>query len=110
MPFRHGQLLAASLHVCAAGADSAQAADVAPPEADLWTGFYLGAQAGYLQGTGSDTDLCFSASGFGSECFGSRSGLDIGCPGLARSLIGKDAAEAAIERGGCKAHRLIGGD
>ena len=32
------------------------------------------------------------------------------CPGLARSLIGKDAAPAAIERNGRKAHRLIGGD
>ena len=32
------------------------------------------------------------------------------CLGMARTLIDKDEAPASIERGGRKAHRLIGGD
>lgn len=36
---------------------SAQAADVTAAPADLWSGFYLGAQAGYLWGTG-DNEIC----------------------------------------------------
>jgi outer membrane immunogenic protein len=51
-------LAAAVLLTMAAGAVSAQAADIETPMSDLWSGFYVGAQAGYLQGTGSDTDLC----------------------------------------------------
>jgi outer membrane immunogenic protein len=68
-----------------AGTFSAQAADIEAPMPDLWSGFYLGAQAGYLQGTGSDTDLCVSANVDGPEtgCFGDGgfdgpAGFDIG--------------------------------
>jgi outer membrane immunogenic protein len=75
----HRSLFAAGLLLMAGpAAISAQAADLDIPATDLWTGFYLGAQAGYLQGTGSDTDICFSAEGFGSECFGKSEGIDFG--------------------------------
>lgn len=53
--------LTAALLVSVA-ATSAQAADVAAPLPDLWSGFYVGAQAGYLQGSGSDTDLCIDTN------------------------------------------------
>lgn len=46
---------------------SAQAADVSAP-ADLWNGFYLGAQAGYMQGSYSNSDLCETFSGEGTQC------------------------------------------
>lgn len=62
--FAAGLLLSAS-----AGAMTAQAADVEVAAPDLWSGFYLGAQAGYMQGTGGDTDLCLTATGLGSQCF-----------------------------------------
>ena len=61
--FAAGLLLSAST-----GAMTAQAADVEVAAPELWSGFYLGAQAGYMQGTGSDTDLCLTATGLGSEC------------------------------------------
>ena len=70
MNFRQFSAITAGLFLSvSAGAMSAQAADIAAPAADLWTGFYLGAQAGYMQGTGSDTDLCLTFSGERSECF-----------------------------------------
>jgi len=79
MTFRRCSLLAASLLLSAsAGSMSAGAADIEAPATDLWTGFYLGAQAGYLQGTGGDTDICASATGFGSECFGKVSDINFG--------------------------------
>lgn len=70
-------LTAGLLLLIGAGAISAQAADIAPPAADLWSGFYLGAQAGYLQGTGSDADLCVRSNFDGPQngCF-SNGGLE----------------------------------
>lgn len=65
-----GLLLSASV-----GAISARAADMPAPAVDPWTGFYLGAQAGYMQGNGSNSDICQSLSGVGSECI---SNLDDG--------------------------------
>jgi outer membrane immunogenic protein len=71
--FAAGLLLSAST-----GAMTVQAADVEVPATDLWSGFYLGAQAGYMQGTGGDTDLCFGISGLGTECFSDADdGFDI---------------------------------
>lgn len=62
-----------------AGAMGAQAADVEVAATDLWTGFYLGAQAGYLQSSGSDTDLCLTISGEGTECVSDADdGFDLG--------------------------------
>jgi outer membrane immunogenic protein len=59
------------------GTMSAHAADIAPAP-DLWTGFYLGAQAGYLWGTGSNTDVCFSVTGEGRQCLGNQQGFNLG--------------------------------
>jgi outer membrane immunogenic protein len=79
-------LTAGVLLSMAAGTIDAQAADIEAPMPDLWSGFYVGAQAGYLQGTGGDTDLCVRANFEGeteSECFSDSdfegpTGLDIG--------------------------------
>lgn len=71
MSFRRISTLTAGLFLSvSAGAMSAQAADVGAPAIDLWSGFYLGAQAGYAQGTYGDTDLCQSYTGEGNMCFG----------------------------------------
>ena len=76
MNFHRFSLFAAGLLISASsGFMTAQAADVEVATTDLWSGFYLGAQAGYMQGTGSDADLCLSVSDFGSACF---SNLDDG--------------------------------
>lgn len=71
MNFHRPSMLAGALFVVlAGGAATASAADVAAPAIDPWSGFYLGAQAGYLQGSDSDTDLCSKANGFGNQCVG----------------------------------------
>jgi len=71
MNFRRCSILAAGLLLSvSAGAIGAQAADVEVAATDPWTGFYLGAQAGYMQGSDSNTDLCLKATGFGHECVG----------------------------------------
>jgi outer membrane immunogenic protein len=72
-------LLAGLLATVAVGSLPAQAADVAAP-IDLWSGFYLGAQAGYLQGTGSDRDYCFKSQGGEERCFSDDpdDGFDVG--------------------------------
>lgn len=67
---RLSMLAGALLVALPIGASAASAADVAAPAIDPWTGFYLGAQAGYLQGSDSNTDLCLKATGFGHECVG----------------------------------------
>lgn len=74
-------LVAAAGVVGAAGA--AEAADVAAPAPDLWSGFYLGAQGGYLQGTGSNSDLCINANFDGptSGCISDGIG-GTGSPGI----------------------------
>lgn len=84
MNFRSVSALAAGLLLSvSASSMSANAADLEAPAADLWTGFYLGAQAGYLQGTGSNTDVCISVSGEGHECFGSEANIgDINTDGV----------------------------
>lgn len=71
-------LAAGLLLSVSAGALTARAADVEVAATDLWSGFYLGAQAGYLQSTGSDTDLCLSFTGVGTECFSDDDGFDLG--------------------------------
>jgi len=63
-------LLAGLLLSVSAGAMTAQAADVAVPASDLWNGFYVGAQAGYLQGSYSNSDLCQNITGEGRICLG----------------------------------------
>ncbi len=78
MSFHRYSVLAAGLLLSvSASAISAQAADMPAPAADPWSGFYLGAQAGYLQGTGSNTDVCES---FGGDhlCIGADDGFDFG--------------------------------
>jgi len=71
-------LMAAGLLLSVSGAAISARADSAPA-ADPWSGFYLGAQAGYLQGTGSNTDTCLRVSGVGTvDCFGSDDGFDMG--------------------------------
>lgn len=80
MNFRRCSILAAGLLLSvSAGAIGAQAADVEVAATDLWSGFYLGAQAGYMQSNGSDTDFCLSLEGVGSECFSEADdGFDVG--------------------------------
>ena len=85
MNLRRCSAVAAGIFLAATGAvGAAEAADIAPAS-DLWTGFYVGAQAGYLQGTGSNADLCVSANVEGPTegCLGSgeigpTGGFDIG--------------------------------
>lgn len=78
MQFRRLSLTAAALLLAAsAGTVGARAADIAAPAADLWTGFYLGAQAGYLSGTGGDTDFCESVSGSGRQCLSDLDGFSV---------------------------------
>ena len=79
MNFHRLSLFAAGLLLSAStGAITANAADVEVAATDLWSGFYLGAQAGYMQGSGSNSDLCVSASDFGSACFSDEGfGFDI---------------------------------
>ncbi len=84
MDLRRCSAVVAGVVLAAAGAvGAAEAADIAPAP-DLWNGFYVGAQAGYLQGTGSDADLC-AKSDFGDQngCLssgelGPTGGYDIG--------------------------------
>ena len=77
MNLRSLSILAAGLLVSVStGALTAQAADMPAPAANLWSGFYLGAQAGYLQGTGSNTDIC-ATDGTDRMCFGDD-GFDFG--------------------------------
>ena len=79
MQFHRFSLAAAALLLTAsAGSVAVRAADIAAPAADLWTGFYLGAQAGYLSGTGGDTDFCESISGVGHECLGQSDRINPG--------------------------------
>lgn len=76
---RLSTLAAGLLLSVSAGAMTAQAADVEVAATDLWTGFYLGAQVGYHQSSGSDTDLCLSVTGEGSGCFSDADdGFDLG--------------------------------
>jgi outer membrane immunogenic protein len=75
MNFRRSSIFAAGLLLSASTGAMAADVEVTP---DLWSGFYLGAQAGYMQGTGSDSDLCFSDTGVGSGCFSDADdGFDI---------------------------------
>jgi outer membrane immunogenic protein len=75
MNFRRSSIFAAGLLFSASTGAMAADVEVTP---DLWSGFYLGAQAGYMQGTGSDSDLCFSDTGVGSGCFSDADdGFDI---------------------------------
>lgn len=75
---RLSTLAAGLLLSVSAGAMTAQAADVEVAATDLWTGFYLGAQVGYHQSTGSNTDLC-ETSGPESSCLSDfDDGYDIG--------------------------------
>lgn len=80
MSVRSLSALAAGLLLSAsAGVISAQAADMPAPAIDPWTGFYLGAQAGYIQGTGSNSDFCQSFTGEGKLCLSNLDdGFDIG--------------------------------
>lgn len=59
---------AAGLILCALPG-GAWSADLAAPASDRWTGFYVGAHAGYLQATG-DPDICVSVTGLGRDCTG----------------------------------------
>ena len=77
--------LIAGLVVATGAVGAAHAADIPAPAPDLWSGFYLGAQAGYLQGTGSNSELCAEANvpGPTTRCLsdgglGAPSGYDIG--------------------------------
>lgn len=80
MIHRRLSVLAAGLLLSVStGALSARAADVEAAATDLWTGFYLGAQAGYHQSTGGSTDLCVSFTGVGNECLSDTDdGFDLG--------------------------------
>lgn len=53
------------------------AADAVAPGTDPWTGFYLGAQAGYMQDSG-DPDICVSVTGLGRDCSGLPSDFGLG--------------------------------
>ena len=76
---RYPVLAAVILLSVSASSIAARAADIEAPAADLWTGFYLGAQAGYLWGTGSNSDVCDSVTGEGSLCFSDQTDqYDIG--------------------------------
>lgn len=75
---RHSLRATAFLTMATAGALTAQAADVAQPAKDIWTGIYLGAQAGYLQGSSSNTDICVKTDGGGSECLADANDLNLG--------------------------------
>jgi len=70
-------VIASGLFFMGAGSLSARAADIAPAAADLWSGFYIGAQAGYMQGAGSDADLCVRSNFDGPQngCL-SNGGID----------------------------------
>lgn len=81
MSFRIFSGLTAALLISVA-ATSAQAADVEAPLPELWSGFYLGAQAGYLQGTGSDTDLCIKTNVDGGPEGGCLGDGGFGIPGF----------------------------
>ena len=67
-------LLAVTLHVAA---QPALSADLAAAPADPWTGFYIGAQAGYLDGAG-DPEICATVAGLGRDCTGRPSDFGIG--------------------------------
>jgi outer membrane immunogenic protein len=85
MQFRHLPALASGFLLSVSAATlPAFGADIAVPANDPWTGFYLGAQAGNLKGTGSDADFCITGalspvSGClgGSNNDGVPSGLDV---------------------------------
>lgn len=66
---------------------AAWAADIAATEPDRWTGFYIGAQAGYLQASG-DPDICVSVTGLGRDCTGLPAdfGLGDGADGVTAGL------------------------
>lgn len=55
----------------------ALSADMPAAAADPWTGFYLGAQAGYVQG-GGEPDICVTVESLGRDCTGRASDYGIG--------------------------------
>lgn len=73
---RSSLLLGAGLGLLLA-AGPARAADVAVADAGRWTGFYLGAQAGYLQGSG-DPGICVSVTGLARDCTGLPADFGLG--------------------------------
>jgi outer membrane immunogenic protein len=76
---RLSALAAGFLLSASAGVMTAQAADMPAPAVDPWTGFYLGAQAGYMQGSGSNSDICQSFTGEGKICLSNTDdGFDVG--------------------------------
>jgi outer membrane immunogenic protein len=85
MDLRRYSAVVTGLVLTAAGAVGAvEAADIAPAPG-LWNGFYVGAQAGYLQGTGSNADVCAAANFVGPELgclsdgsLGPTGGYDVG--------------------------------
>jgi outer membrane immunogenic protein len=67
-------LLAATLHVAA---QPALSADLTATPADPWTGFYIGAQAGYLDGAG-EPEICSTVAGVDRDCTGLASDYGLG--------------------------------
>lgn len=67
-------LLAATLHVAA---QPALSADLTATPADPWTGFYIGAQAGYMEGSG-DPEICSTVAGVDRDCTGRASDYGLG--------------------------------
>ena len=88
MPSCRRPLFAAGLLLAATAAGPACAADVAAPAGDPWTSLYLGAQFGYVDGTGSGTDLCDAAAGLGTYCFGAEDGVRFGDNSTAGGSLG----------------------
>lgn len=71
------RLAAGTCIVLQAWVGCAWAADPAGPAVDRWTGFYIGAHAGYLQSSG-DPDICVSVTGLGRDCTGLPSDFGLG--------------------------------
>ena len=67
-------VLAVTLHVAAEPALSADLPAAAP---DPWTGFYIGAQAGYLGGAG-EPEICATVAGVDRDCSGRASDYGLG--------------------------------
>ena len=66
--------LAVTLH---AAAGSALSADLPTTVADPWKGFYIGAQAGYLGGSG-EPEICATVAGTDRDCSGRASDYGLG--------------------------------